>query len=90
MILSANLTLREEEVRDRIRPIWAVLIRCGKLMLENSHDSAKETAAGMIPYMTTQRITQAALSHIVFLVSALDKKDLIQEYNELFQPKMEE
>jgi len=85
MIQSANIGLRENEVRDRIRPLWALLIRCAKHILEDNHKEAMSLAEEMHQYTSTERVTRAVLSHLKFLLEAVGNNQLVQEYTKVLK-----
>jgi tetratricopeptide (TPR) repeat protein len=90
MILSANVGLRKEQARGRIRLLWVNLIKWAKLIFEENYDEALDTAKGLLAYVTTPRIAQVTYGSVTFLLTALSKDDLITAYTNLFQPLMDE
>jgi len=90
MIITANLELREEQDRDRIRPLWATLIKWAKLILEDNYTEAFIFAKELAIQSTTPRMAQAVLEHITFLLKSVEKAEYITSYTKLFKLKKEE
>lgn len=88
MILSASVELEREEkelVPERNRPLWAISIRCSKLMIEGNYDEALKLAETLRQYLTTPRPTKAVLEQFEFLLKALQREDIEERLIKIFQ-----
>ena len=74
MMQSANVALRDAQAHDRVRPLWAAVLRCGKAILEERRQETTDTAQEVRRYVTTARIAEAVLSHFTFFFSALERR----------------
>jgi tetratricopeptide (TPR) repeat protein len=75
MMQSANVGLRDAQAADRVRPLWAAVLRCGKSILENRPEDLQHSLAEVHDYVTTVRAAESVLSHFKFLFDALERQD---------------
>ncbi len=71
MMHSAFISLRDAQASDKIRPLWAGIIRCGKALVEGHEETAVQRASEVRPYVTTARTAEAVISHLRFLLGSL-------------------
>lgn len=76
----ANQTLEREEELDRIRPVWAVLIRWSKHLLDNQFNEALECCKDLKQYLTTPRVTKVVWGHMTYLMEGLGVTERAHEY----------
>jgi tetratricopeptide (TPR) repeat protein len=86
MIKLANRNLKNEEDQGNLRTLWSILIKCSKLIAEGNHEKALKLAAEMKSHLTTKRTYSAVVSHLRFLLDALEKGDMMSVYVESISP----
>jgi tetratricopeptide (TPR) repeat protein len=71
MMHSAYISLRDAQASDKIKPLWAGIIRCGKALVEGNEELAIQRASEVLPFVTTARTAEAVISHLRFLLGSL-------------------
>lgn len=86
MMQSANVSLGDAQAADRVRPLWAAVIRCGKAILEEKTDTTRTIANEISQLVTTERIAEAVASHFAFLLQALGRSSELKDFLEAAVP----
>jgi tetratricopeptide (TPR) repeat protein len=74
MMQSANVSLSDAQAHDRVRPLWAAVLRCGKAVIDEHPQELTAAANEVHRYVTTARIAETVLSHFTFLFDALRRQ----------------
>jgi tetratricopeptide (TPR) repeat protein len=90
MALAAEHDLDDDENSDRIRPVWKDLIYCGACIMEGNKEEALQAAQTLTPYMTTQRVYDGLMSHLLLMLEATDHKIWIPLFTNTVKVKQKE
>ncbi len=87
MSLNARYDLKQKEHKERIRPVWQILICAGVPIIEGNVDEAYQLVESLSSYITTQRICDAITGHLKFLLKARDHEEWIPKFTNIVKVK---
>jgi len=82
----ARLNLDEAAPDLALRHVWRSLIRWSSLLLSGAPEDARRAAANLLPFLTTQRTSDAVWSHVSFLLQAVQPGEL-DAYRAILTPQ---